>query len=309
MLRRVAQAEKTQKPDEDEDSAYARLKASRESLVDSYEEIGGKAESRLRSIKLIERGEQVQINRIEGYLPGRIVQFVMNLNFGEQKFIFTRHGQREYNTTEQIGGDSRLSPAGEEYALALAEFAKKKICKDENGKILRSRLWTSSLRRTIMTARHIEQPVVPPDEDCDLEWIQMRPRVWRNLDEIYAGVCDGMTYKQIEQEYTAEFKARSLDKLSYRYPRGESYLDVIQRLDPIVQEMQRCKQPLLVVGHQGILRILYAYFIGIDRDKAPKLSIPLNTVICLDTTMNNCHEHREQLIGALSKSQLDAPSI
>ena len=24
-------------------------------------------------------------------------------------------------------------------------------------------------------------------------WVQMRPRVWRNLDEIFAGVCDGVT--------------------------------------------------------------------------------------------------------------------
>ena len=56
-----------------------------------------------------------------------------------------------------------------------------------------------------------------------------------NLDEIYAGVCDGMTYKEIESNYPAEFEARKLDKLGYRYPRGESYLDVIQRLDPIVQ--------------------------------------------------------------------------
>ena len=70
-------------------------------------------------------------------------------------------------------------------------------------------------------------------------------------------VCDGMTYKEIEQNYPAEFEARKRDKLGYRYPRGESYLDVIQRLDPIAQEMQRCKQSLLVVGHQGVTEILF----------------------------------------------------
>ena len=32
----------------------------------------------------------------------------------------------------------------------------------------------------------------------------MRPRVWRGLDEIYAGVFDGMTYAEIEQRFPAE---------------------------------------------------------------------------------------------------------
>jgi hypothetical protein len=40
------------------------------------------------------------------------------------------------------------------------------------------------------------------------------------LDELYAGVCDGMTYKEIEEVYPEEFKRRQDDKLAYRYPRG-----------------------------------------------------------------------------------------
>ena len=62
----------------------------------------------------------------------------------------------------------------------------------------------------------------------------MRPREWRALDEIYAGVFDGMSYEEIESRFPAEFALRSADKLTYRYPRGESYLDVMQRLDPII---------------------------------------------------------------------------
>ena len=37
-----------------------------------------------------------------------------------------------------------------------------------------------------------------------------------------------MTYEEIEARFPSEFYARADDKLSYRYPRGESYLDVIQ---------------------------------------------------------------------------------
>ena len=39
--------------------------------------------------------------------------------------------------------------------------------------------------------------------------------------------------------------------MTYRYPRGESYLDVLQRLDPIIHEIERQTDPVLIIGHQG----------------------------------------------------------
>ena len=38
-------------------------------------------------------------------------------------------------------------------------------------------------------------------------------------------------------------------------------------------------EPLLIVSHQAVLRLVYAYFAGVSREEAPRLSIPLNTVI------------------------------
>jgi broad specificity phosphatase PhoE len=102
--------------------------------------------------------------------------------------------------------------------------------------------------------------------------------VWHHLDELFAGACDGMTYEQIEEQFPEEFQLRQTDKLAYRYPRGESYLDVIARLEPIIIEMERHREPLLIVGHQGILRIIYAFYMGLSRAEAPYVSIPLNTV-------------------------------
>jgi len=40
---------------------------------------------------------------------------------------------------------------------------------------------------------------------------------WRQvLDEIQAGIFDGMTYAEIEQNMPEEFAARKADKLGYR---------------------------------------------------------------------------------------------
>jgi broad specificity phosphatase PhoE len=130
------------------------------------------------------------------------------------------------------------------------------------------------------------------DNGDEGKWVQFRPMARRNLDELYAGSCDGMTYKEIEQVFPEEFERRQKDKLSYRYPRGESYMDVTLRLEPLAQEMERTREPVLIIGHQGILRILYAYFMGLDRKEAPYVSIPLNSVIELSPHAYGCHEKR-----------------
>mmetsp|Transcript_1900 Transcript_1900/g.2573 ORF Transcript_1900/g.2573 Transcript_1900/m.2573 type:complete len:127 (-) Transcript_1900:171-551(-) len=56
--------------------------------------------------------------------------------------------------------------------------------------------------------------------------------------------------------------------------------------------MERTREPVLIVAHQGILRILYAYFMGLDRKDAPYVSIPLNNVIELKPHAYGCHEQR-----------------
>lgn len=216
-------------------------------------------------------------------------------------FVYS-HGQSGYNLVGKIGGDSGLKPAGVEYARRLAQFAKEQIAEqkvtDENGdeKVVHrpARLWTSTLRRTQETAQFIEHDTlkVAYDNGDEIDWVQFRPRARRNLDELYAGTCDGMTYKEIEMVYPEEFARRQKDKLSYRYPRGESYMDVTLRLEPVAQEMERVREPVLIIGHQGILRILYAYFMGLDRKEAPYVSIPLNHVIELTPHAYGCHEKR-----------------
>jgi hypothetical protein len=52
-----------------------------------------------------------------------------------------------------------------------------------------------------------------------------------------------------------------------------------------------------IPGHQGIHRLLYAYFMGLPREKAPYVSIPLNTVIELTPTAYGCEEKRHLLLS------------
>lgn len=104
----------------------------------------------------------------------------------------------------------------------------------------------------------------------------------------HAGTCDGMTYSEIKQTMPEEFSRRQVDKLAYRYPRGESYLDVIARIEPMIIEMERHREPVLIIAHQGILRVIFAFYSGLAREQCPHVKIPLNSVIRLQPAAVTC---------------------
>ena len=111
----------------------------------------------------------------------------------------------------------------------------------------------------------------------------------RLLNEIDSGACTGMTYKTVQAQMPEEvrplpffyiirlpladclcvvcialyqFTARERDKLRYRYPHGgESYTDLIERLKPIIIELERYHTPVFVICHQAVMRVLLAYFV------------------------------------------------
>ena len=48
------------------------------------------------------------------------------------------------------------------------------------------------------------------------------------------GDCEALTYDQVKQKFPREFALRDKDKYHYRYPRGESYDDLVHRLEPVI---------------------------------------------------------------------------
>ena len=221
-----------------------------------------------------EAGRSMQVHHIDGYLASRLVFFLMNLHLTARPVLLTRHGESEYNTRGLLGGDPSLTDGGRRYAEALGTELGHNF--PDPGDVV---VWTSSLARAVQTA-------VP---------LHRRALSWRALDEIDAGVCEGMTYEEIRAQMPQEFAARKADKLHYRYPRGESYEDVIRRLDLVVIELERTRRPVLVIAHNAVIRALYAYFVGVPRERCPHLDIPLHTLIELRTHAYGCTETRTSL--------------
>lgn len=218
----------------------------------------------LSFVRIVDAGRQVVVNRIDDVIAARAAVFLMNLRPIESAVWLTRHGESNFNRLGRIGGDSDLTARGAAYAVDLSGwFASQPL---DPGSVT---VWTSTMQRALQTAKSV--CVAPPL--CDKALSR------RALDEIDGGICDGLTYEEIRERMPDEFDARAADKFRYRYPRGESYQDVIQRLEPLIIELERTADPLLIVGHQAVLRALYAYLIDEPPERCPWLSIPLHTLI------------------------------
>ncbi|XP_069678401.1 6-phosphofructo-2-kinase/fructose-2,6-bisphosphatase 4-like [Periplaneta americana] len=232
--------------------------------AEQYMPLDEKEEPDVSFIKLINAGESVEIHKHEGPIQSRIIYYLMNLHILPRNIYFTRHGESEFNLSDRVGGDSELSPRGKEYALALAKFVAGMNIPD-------LRVWTSVKQRTISTAEHIACP-------------QER---WKVLNEIDVGICDGMSYEEVAMKYPGIRKAREMDKFHYRYPHGENYQDVTERLEPVIMELER-QSNVLVVCHEAVLRCLLGYFLDIPQREIPYIYVPLHTFFRLSPITYGC---------------------
>ncbi|KAH8831338.1 6-phosphofructo-2-kinase-domain-containing protein [Flagelloscypha sp. PMI_526] len=253
-------------------ASHSREEAKRDFLrrIEAYEKVYETiTEPHLSYVRIKNVGDESTLSHINGYLQSRIAFFLMNLHVKPRSIFFSRHGESMFNVEGKIGGDSPLSPRGKQYASALPKLVKEVI----GDRPLT--IWTSTLARTIETADQLPYPKL----------------TWKSLDELDAGVCDGMTYEEIEVQYPEDAANRDNDKFNYRYRGGESYRDVVVRLEPVIMELER-QEDVLVVGHQAILRCLYAYFRDLSQEDLPYIKIPLHTVIKLTPKAYGCDEER-----------------
>lgn len=228
-----------------------------------YETLCLEVDQNYSFLKMVNVNKQMVTNNVTGYMWTVIVYFLMNIHIIPRTIYLSRHGESQFNVLGKIGGDSGLSPRGSQYSRALYEYM--------NEINFTGEVWTSTMVRTIETAQHFDGS----------------KREWRCLEEINAGICDGLTYEEIAEKFPSDFAARDDDKYNYRYSRGESYKDIVQRLEPVTMELERAHN-VLVISHQAVLRCLLAYFLDMPPEELPYIKVPLHTVIKLTPIAYGC---------------------
>lgn len=148
----------------------------------------------------------------------------------------SRHGESLNNVLNIIGGDCRLSEHGKTYSKFLRNYF-------SNSNLT---VWTSNLKRTKETAEGLSSNII----------------ALSNLNEINAGDFDGLDLNNIRTNYPNQYLIRDNNKLTERYPNGESYLDLQNRVLPVIDciDMSNSNSSLLIISHQAVCRVIYSYF-------------------------------------------------
>ncbi|KAI3535103.1 6-phosphofructo-2-kinase [Colletotrichum filicis] len=231
-------------------------------------------EKELNYIKMINAGQKFFYNNVSfGYLSHRIVFYLTNLHIKSRTTYFVRAGV----TTEEDSykADAPLSEEGMAYAARMSEMLLKHreqeraalVEKGGNAVPLRPlSVWTSTRCRTVQTADYLKN-----------KGFKVRQR--SQMSQINPGVCEKMSERAIRHLYPEEVEKHELDPYHHRYPRAESYHDLAVRLEPIILELEREQSDLLIIAHESVLRVLYAYLMHCATMDIPILKFPRDEII------------------------------
>ena len=157
------------------------------------------------------------------------------------KLIITRHAQTSWNkenpTRLQGIKDTDLSKQGKEQAGKLALRLK-----SHNIELI----FTSPLKRALETAQEIKK--FHPKAKLIVD---------KDLKELNFGILEGLTDKEIQEEYKEIWEAREKDKFNYKIPKGESYAETEIRALRVLDKIIKTKKDSVIVAHATINKLFF----------------------------------------------------
>ncbi|ERT01793.1 6-phosphofructo-2-kinase [Sporothrix schenckii 1099-18] len=237
-------------------------------------------EKELNFVKMINAGQKFFYNNVSfNYLSHRIVFYLTNLHIKSRTTYFARAGIAADvpEEEESYRADPPLGPAGLHYAelmsealLAHREYERQAAAAaagiTDPPPLRPLTVWTSTRLRTIQTADYLKE-----------RGYKVRQR--SQMSQINPGVCEKLSDRALRALYPEEVDLHQLDPYHHRFPRAESYHDLAVRLEPIILELEREQNDLLIIAHESVLRVLYSYLMHCSAMDIPKLKFPRNKII------------------------------
>ncbi len=223
---------------------------------------------------------------------------IQNTNKNTNKIYITRHGQTIWNIQKLYQGhlNSDLTPTGINQAMAIGKFLKDKNI---------TQIYYSPLERVVQT----KNLIVEQFEDKE----KMQNNLKNNIQSIPQTPDDRLkecNYGELEGKSEATLHDNLLKigidrkdlntKLNWKFPKGENYNQVFERVESFVSEIllnknqkdqkiiQKTEEATLIVGHCGTTRCLWAILNNITRLEAMKYKPNNGELICYDTTTKLC---------------------
>jgi len=285
------------------EEALEDLRVRAQKYEEQYETI---SDDSLSYIKIFNLSSKLHANLIYGRMSKAVIPALMAWHVGHRPIYLCRPGQTEENKTNEIklarcGG---LDAVGLRYRDALKEFFR-----DEGEFFLKDMLQADSLH----TLKHFQtgtslyggrssvldvfdkDRIIPGKVMCStmprsLETLffgvdlPIKIEVVSNLNPLDKGDFTGYELSDIKKANPEWYSMLEKDSYNTRFPGGESYHDLIDRLQSCVIDMEQQVFPVLVVSHVSVLQVLLAYFRNTPVQQCTSLEIPMHTVIKLVPT-------------------------
>jgi probable phosphoglycerate mutase len=179
------------------------------------------------------------------------------------RLYLVRHGATQLTAEDRFSGavNVHLSDEGRLQAEQLA-----RRLADDNI----SAIYSSPLDRTVETAEILAEPH------------GLKPVLKDGLREINHGHWEGLSRKEVEEEFHEEYLAWETDPFSFAPEQGESGISVLARALPVIRDIvvAHMDQNIVVVSHKATVRLVLSSFLGFDgrgyRDRLDQAPACLN---------------------------------
>ena len=205
-----------------------------------------------------------------GYVPSQISFYLQNVHIHPRKIFLSLTsmnrlgGSDESTFSLQHGESANLTNEGRVYSRSLAMFIERQ--RDTVRECAELLVLSGASRVHAETLLHLRM----------LFSCYSTPL----LNEMRGGDLHGLSRAEIKKKYPQEYQKRASNKLQYRFPGvgGESYLDIIERVRPVIIELERQRRSVLAVCHIAVLRCIYAYLMGTRLEEIPYLQFKAHHV-------------------------------
>lgn len=213
-------------------------------------------EKELPFIKVLNGGIKIEVNQLHGYLPSRILYYLMNLHHRPRRIFLIPLPILSLNGGFHSPNGGKTTAAKLiEYLIPVKEALSNRVLENMPD----YQVWTETSQ-----IGAILRQVFPAQS------LLTKPQL-RGRD---LGLTENLSPEDINAQFPEESAAFNRDPYYFRYPRAESYHDVAVRLENVMMELERVKRDVLIVADVSVLQCLYAYFCEISNKEICHIAFP-----------------------------------
>jgi len=241
----------------------------------------------LSYIKLFNFSSKILANQIYGRMSKAVVPALSAWHIGQRPIYLCRAGE-----TDAIHRAGRLNENGHKFREVICKYFYG-VCTDfavkrfEEGRALNALHQSSNMFMQSKMPKDgyvgkilcSTMPRAVETASATWEFMQIPTDVVSNLNPLDKGDFSGMEMEEIEGRDPAWYAKFENDPYNTRYPGGECYHDLINRLESCVIDMEQQVVPVLVVSHVSVIQTLLSYFRNSSVKDSFSIEVPMHTLI------------------------------